>query len=69
MKQKIVPTAFVAITLAACQPAPTAISEQDRLSIEESSRLWVKNYNENDWEALSNLFTPDEVLMPPNGPA
>ena len=69
MKPKFAPTAFVAITLAACQPVPTAISKEDRLAIEASSRLWVDTYNDNDWEALSNLFTPDAVMMPPNGPA
>lgn len=69
MKPEFVPTAFVAIILAACQPAPQGISEEDRLAIEASSRNWVETYNQNDWETLSNLFMPDAVLMPPNGPA
>ncbi|MAK59412.1 MAG: DUF4440 domain-containing protein [Ponticaulis sp.] len=69
MKMISIPAVLVAITLAACQPTAIAITEEDRLAIEASSRHWVETYNRNDWDTLSNLFTPDAILMPPNGPA
>ena len=69
MKTISIPAVLVAITLTACQSAPTAITKADRLAIEASSRNWVETYNQNDWEALSDLFTPDAIIMPPNGPA
>ena len=69
MKTISIPAGLVAITLAACQPNAIAITEEDRLAIEASSRHWVETYNRNDWDTLSDLFTPDAILMPPNGPA
>ena len=69
MKTISIPAGLVTIVLAACQPTATAITEEDRLAIEASSRHWVETYNRNDWDALSDLFTPDAILMPPNGPA
>lgn len=69
MKTISISAILTTITLAACQTNQAALTEQDRVAIEASSRLWVETYNKNDWDALSNLFTPDAVLMPPNGPA
>lgn len=69
MIPKLVQTALIATALTACQTTPTGITEEDRLAIETSSRNWVEIYNQNDWEALSKLFTPDATIMPPNGPA
>ena len=60
---------FLAAVLAACAPAADPISPRDVAAIEAASRTWVETYNRNDWEALSELFTPDAVMMPPGVPA
>lgn len=60
--------ASVAI-LAGCA-APTAdFSASDEAAIRDASSQWVETYNRNDWQALSQLFTGDAVMMPPNGEA
>ena len=67
MKFTSVYTALVALFLTACQSVPTDLSPKDRNAIERSSKKWVETYNQNDWEGLAALFTPDAILMPPNG--
>lgn len=62
------------LALAGCQTsagdlAPEDFTPDDRAAIEAASQLWVETYNRNDWSALAALFTPDGVIMPPNGPA
>ena len=67
MKFTSVYTALVALFLTACQSVPTDLSPKDRNAIERSSKKWVETYNQNDWEGLAALFTPDAIMMPPNG--
>ena len=67
MKFTSVYTALVALFLTACQSVPTDLSPKDRNAIERSSKKWVETYNQNDWEGLEALFTPDAIMMPPNG--
>ena len=67
MKLTIRHTALVAVFLTACQSVPIDISLEDHSEIELSSKNWVETYNQNDWEGLAALFTPDAIMMPPNG--
>lgn len=67
MKPKLIQAVLVATALAACQSSPTALTEEQRETIKASSKNWVETYNQNDWGALANLFTPDAIMMPPNG--
>ncbi len=67
MKLTIIHTALVAVFLTACQSVPIDISPEDHSEIELSSKKWVETYNQNDWEGLAALFTPDAIMMPPNG--
>jgi len=67
MKLIIISTALVAVFLTACQSVPIDISLEDHSQIEISSKSWVETYNQNDWEGLAALFTPDAIMMPPNG--
>ena len=67
MKSTLINTALGAILLTACQSVAKDLSPQDRDAIELSSKKWVETFNQNDWEELAALFTPDAILMPPNG--
>lgn len=67
MKLTIITTAFVGALLTACQSVPKDLTAEDRVAIEISSRNWVETYNQNDWEELAALFTPEAIMMPPNG--
>jgi uncharacterized protein (TIGR02246 family) len=67
MKLTIILTALVAVFLTACQSVPIDISPEDHSEIELSSKKWVETYNQNDWEGLAAFFTPDAIMMPPNG--
>ena len=60
-------TVLVAVFLTACQSVPMELTPEDHSEIERSSKNWVETYNQNDWEGLAALFTPDAILMPPNG--
>lgn len=57
------------ISLGACQSYPNGLSDADVSAIEASSDEWVATYNENDWEALAELFAADAAMMPPNSTA
>ena len=67
MKLTIMNTILMATLLTSCQSVPQNLSPEDRDAIELSSQNWVKTYNQNDWQGLAALFTPDAILMPPNG--
>ncbi|MGB6231465.1 MAG: DUF4440 domain-containing protein [Litorimonas sp.] len=63
-----------ACLIGACQHGGAALAPDDPTigdiaAIERASDLWVETYNRNDWTALAALFTPDAILMPPNGEA
>jgi uncharacterized protein (TIGR02246 family) len=65
------PTAFLALALAACQPAaPPApgFTQADRDSIEAKRTAWANAVNAGDKAALTALYTEDGTLMPPNAP-
>ncbi len=53
--------------LCACQPNSTPLSATEISDIKALSKNWVETYNQNDWEGLAALFTPDAIMMPPNG--
>lgn len=57
------------VGLSACQPYSGRLSEADIAAIKASSDEWVATYNENDWDALALLFSPDATMMPPNSSA
>jgi uncharacterized protein (TIGR02246 family) len=44
-----------------------ALQLSDRATIEAASAQWVETYNRNDWKALAAFFTPEAIMMPPNG--
>ena len=67
MKLPVIHTALLTVFLTACQSVPMELTPEDRSEIERSSKNWVETYNQNDWEGLAALFTPDAILMPPNG--
>lgn len=46
-----------------------SVYADDETDIRHASKLWVDTYNSNDWQALSLLFAPDAVMMPPNSAA
>lgn len=69
MKSVIFPSiVLIAASLAGCQNDSSTFTSADRANIEAASKVWVETYNRNDWEGLSELFTVDAVMMPPNGP-
>lgn len=53
----------------AATPENAGLTESDLIAIKAASKLWVETYNKNDWAALADLFTPDAIMMPPNGPS
>ena len=60
---------MLAVSLGACQSYPEGLSEADVSAIQAASDKWVATYNENDWEALGELFAVDATMMPPNSSA
>ena len=67
MKLPVIHTALLTVFLTACQSVPMELRLEDHSEIERSSKNWVETYNQNDWEGLAALFTPDAIMMPPNG--
>lgn len=58
------------LVLAACQPAaPGPLSQADTDAIRAVSDSFATLVRARDWEALSQLYTEDAVLMPPYQPA
>ena len=71
------PLAALALAaLPACPPAaepppaagPAGLSPNDRSAIEGVSQLFAVGANAGDWAAVGATYTPDAVLLPPNGP-
>lgn len=56
-------------TLAACQSSVDGLAAKDLDAIKASSKTWVETYNQNDWDGLALLFSPEATMMPPNSPA
>ena len=56
------------LSLGACQTYSGGLSEADLTAIQAASDTWVATYNENDWDALADLFATDATIMPPNSP-
>ncbi|MGJ8563979.1 MAG: YybH family protein [Alphaproteobacteria bacterium] len=67
MNSKFSCLAVAIFAVSACQMNPASFSPEDRAAIEAASNVWVDIYNRNDWEELSELFTPEATMMPPNG--
>ena len=59
--------AILWVGLAACERAPAVFSPDDAARIKLASKNWVESYNRNDWDGLAAYFTPDAIMMPPNG--
>jgi ketosteroid isomerase-like protein len=57
---------WVLTFLAACQPAPAALSEADRAAIQEVTDRFLVHIAAKNWDSLSVLYTEDGVIMPPN---
>lgn len=51
--------------LGACTAEDSEYILTEKAAIAATQRQWVEAYNANDWQALSALFTPDAMLMPP----
>lgn len=64
-----IPSSLLAIGLYACSAPIAELTDADRHALKAASREWVALYNQNDWPALAEQFTPDAVMMPPNSPA
>lgn len=62
---KHVLTLFLLAAVAGCQSSLVTLSAKDQQIIEASSKKWVDAYNQNDWQALSALFSQDAIMMPP----
>lgn len=49
--------------VAACGDSERVTADKAAITISQTN--WVAAYNENDWQALSQHFTQDALLMPP----
>jgi uncharacterized protein (TIGR02246 family) len=58
--------AIILGSFTACQPYSKDFSSADLSAIKASSNEWVESYNQNDWQKLATLFSPDATMMPPN---
>ena len=58
-------TLFLLAVVAGCQSSLVTLTAKDQQVITTSSKKWVDAYNQNDWKALSALFTQDAIMMPP----
>jgi ketosteroid isomerase-like protein len=65
MCMKYLLTLFLLAAVVGCQSSLLALSAKDKKAIEASSKKWVDNYNQNDWQGLSTLFLQDAIMMPP----
>jgi uncharacterized protein (TIGR02246 family) len=68
MKLTTLNTVLAAILLTTSQAVLAYLSPEAHSAIELSSKKWVETYNQNNWDGLAALFTPDAIMMPPNGP-
>jgi ketosteroid isomerase-like protein len=66
IKMALILSALMGIT--ACQSNSEGLSTEDRKTIENASKTWVNTYNQNDWTALTLLFSTNATMMPPNSP-
>ena len=62
---RLLPITLLAVS--ACQPAP-ALSEADLQAIQAMTQQFEEHVNAKNWDAVSQLYTEDAVLMPPNAP-
>jgi len=57
------------LALAACQPEASPLSADDRAAIRETAAAYHEAAMAKDWDTVSEFYTEDAVVMPPNLPA
>lgn len=61
---------FLALAFQGCHTAGThQLADHDRAQLKALTVRWETAANSHDWNALGATYTPDAVLLPPNGPA
>jgi len=71
-KRTLLPALALAVLLSpACQPAPAALTDEDRAAMEQVTARAMEIANgSKDWaEYARNYYTEDAVFMPPQAPA
>ncbi len=58
--------AAIALFASACAPPPASLSEADLATIRAAGDEFEEAGANNDWAAVTALYTEDAVLMPPN---
>jgi ketosteroid isomerase-like protein len=56
------------VSLAACQSAPSELTEADRAAIQQATDQFVEHIRSADYASVSMLYTEDARFMPPNQP-
>jgi len=57
------------LALAACQPGVGPLSADEKTAIRETAAAYHEAAMAKDWDAVSEFYTEDAVVMPPNQPA
>lgn len=60
--------AALLVSLAACQSAPSELTEADRMAIQEATDQFVQAVRAGDFATVASLYTEDARFMPPNQP-
>lgn len=60
---------LVMTTLACAEAPPEGLSEDALDNIRTTTERWLSAVREGDFDALTELYTVDAVVMPPNQPA
>ncbi|KPJ85565.1 MAG: hypothetical protein AMS18_16185, partial [Gemmatimonas sp. SG8_17] len=63
------PVFFALLTAVACQGGVSPLSEEDVAANRALTQQFVQHAQQNDWAALTELYTEDCVVMPANEPA
>ena len=60
--------ALLAFGVACAQPAPPDTRAQDEAAIRAAETAWSAGINTKDVDKFVSYYSPDAVLLPPNGP-
>ena len=66
MRTVLLPAAMLAALTACAQGAPDPATDQ--ATLEAEAPVWFDHYNRGDAEAVTNLYTEDDVVMPAGAP-
>lgn len=70
MRMSMIASVLPLLALGACRcTSSAALSPDDVAAIEATKDAWVSGVRAKDWKAVSVVYAPDAVLMPPNQPA